>query len=100
MPSSTLISRPAHRTIKHQDTTGVHSMSRQMQTATIAAAIAATFTVAGMAQTPAPDEAEFRELYRQLVEINTTRSVGSCTQAAEAMRARLAAAGIPGGDMQ
>jgi len=75
-------------------------MSRQMRTATIAAAIAATFNVAGMAQMPAPDEAAFRELYRQLVEINTTRSVGSCTQAAEAMRARLAAAGVPGGDMQ
>ena len=36
------------------------------------------------------DEAAFRDLYKQLVEINTTRSVGSCTRAAEAMRARLA----------
>lgn len=38
-------------------------------------------------------EAEFRELYRELVEINTTLSAGSCTQAAEAMQARLLAAG-------
>jgi acetylornithine deacetylase/succinyl-diaminopimelate desuccinylase-like protein len=47
----------------------------------------------------APDEAAFRALYKQLVEINTTRSVGSCTQAAEAMRAHLLAAGIPAADM-
>src|SRR6202161_4216092 len=46
-------------------------------------------------QPPAGDEAAFRELYKELVEINTTRSVGSCTKAAEAMRARLLAAGIP-----
>ena len=75
-------------------------MSTYKRTATIAAAVAAIFTAVGMAQTPAPDETAFRELYRQLVEINTTRSVGSCTQAAEAMRAHLAAAGIPAADMQ
>jgi acetylornithine deacetylase/succinyl-diaminopimelate desuccinylase-like protein len=44
-------------------------------------------------------EAEFRALYRELVEINTTLSVGSCTQAAEAMKARLAAAGFPDADL-
>lgn len=38
-------------------------------------------------------EAEFRDLYKQLVEINTTLSVGSCTDAANAMKARLIAAG-------
>ena len=46
------------------------------------------------------DEVAFRALYKELVEINTTRSVGSCTQAAEAMRARLLAAGIPAADTQ
>ena len=35
-----------------------------------------------------------------MLEINTTRSVGSCTQAAEAMRTRLAAAGVPAADMR
>jgi acetylornithine deacetylase/succinyl-diaminopimelate desuccinylase-like protein len=40
-------------------------------------------------------EAGFRALYRQLVEINTTLSAGSCTAAAEAMAARLQAAGMP-----
>ena len=46
------------------------------------------------------DEAEFRALYRELVEINTTLSVGSCTQAAQAMRARLLAAGLPAADTE
>ena len=67
---------------------------------------ATTMMVAGLvasvssAQAPAEDELAFRALYKELVEINTTRSVGSCTKAAEAMRARLLAAGIPAGDMQ
>jgi acetylornithine deacetylase/succinyl-diaminopimelate desuccinylase-like protein len=39
-------------------------------------------------------EPEFRALYKELVEINTTRSAGSCTQAAEAMKAQLAKAGF------
>jgi acetylornithine deacetylase/succinyl-diaminopimelate desuccinylase-like protein len=38
-------------------------------------------------------EAEFRALYRELVEINTTLSAGSCTEAANAMKAHLTAAG-------
>ena len=41
------------------------------------------------------DEASLREIYEELVEINTTLSVGSCTRAAEAMAARLEAAGMP-----
>jgi acetylornithine deacetylase/succinyl-diaminopimelate desuccinylase-like protein len=40
-------------------------------------------------------EAEFRALYKELVETNTTLSVGSCTKAAEAMKARLVKAGYP-----
>jgi acetylornithine deacetylase/succinyl-diaminopimelate desuccinylase-like protein len=44
-------------------------------------------------------EAEFRELYKELVEINTTLSAGSCTKAAEAMAARLRAAGYAEADM-
>ena len=46
------------------------------------------------------DEAAFRALYQELIEINTTRSVGNCTQAAEAMRGRLLAAGYAAEDMQ
>ena len=44
-------------------------------------------------------EAAFRELYRELVEINTTLSEGSCTAAAEAMAARLRGAGFPEDDV-
>jgi len=40
-------------------------------------------------------EAEFRELYRELIETNTTLSSGSCTDASNAMKARLSAAGYP-----
>jgi acetylornithine deacetylase/succinyl-diaminopimelate desuccinylase-like protein len=57
-------------------------------------------TWAAPVATRASDEAAFRDLYKQLVEINTTRSVGSCTRAAEAMRARLVAGGIPIADTQ
>src|SRR5271154_3232782 len=65
-----------------------------------ATAFAAILTSASLAQTPAPDEAAFRSLYKELIEINTTRSVGSCTEAAEAMRAHLLAAGIAAADTQ
>jgi acetylornithine deacetylase/succinyl-diaminopimelate desuccinylase-like protein len=45
-------------------------------------------------------EAEFRALYKQLVEINTTLSAGSCTEAANAMKAHLTAAGYSGEQAQ
>ena len=41
------------------------------------------------------DQKAFVALYKQLVEINTTLSVGSCTQAAQAMAVQLKSAGIP-----
>lgn len=47
-----------------------------------------------------PDETAFRELYRELIEINTTLSVGSCTMAANAMATRLRSAGLPDRDIQ
>jgi len=64
------------------------------------AAAIGTLGVAARAQTPASGEGAFRDLYKELIEINTTRSVGSCTRAAEAMRARLLSAGIAAGDAQ
>ncbi len=42
----------------------------------------------------------FREIYQELVEINTTDSVGDNTQAAQAMAARLKAAGFTDAEMQ
>ena len=47
----------------------------------------------------ASGEQRFRELYRELVETNTTLSSGSCTLAAARMATRLRAAGIPESDL-
>src|SRR6266536_1939993 len=41
-----------------------------------------------------------RDIYKQLIEINTTDSTGNTTTAAEAMAARLKAAGFPAADIQ
>jgi acetylornithine deacetylase/succinyl-diaminopimelate desuccinylase-like protein len=51
------------------------------------------------AQTLAPHQQLARDVYKQLIEINTTDSVGSTTEAAEAMAARFRAAGIPATDI-
>jgi acetylornithine deacetylase/succinyl-diaminopimelate desuccinylase-like protein len=40
-----------------------------------------------------PDQLAFRDIFRELVETNTSHSVGSCTLAAQRMEARLRAAG-------
>jgi acetylornithine deacetylase/succinyl-diaminopimelate desuccinylase-like protein len=47
----------------------------------------------------AATEPEFRDLYKELVETNTTLSSGSCTLAAERMSARLKAAGFADSDL-
>jgi acetylornithine deacetylase/succinyl-diaminopimelate desuccinylase-like protein len=44
-------------------------------------------------------EQAFRALYKELVEINTTLSEGSCTAAANAMKAHLVRAGYPESDL-
>jgi len=55
--------------------------------------------VFAQAPQPRPDQVEFRALYKELVETNTSLSVGSCTLAAERMAARLKAAGFPDSDL-
>jgi len=45
-------------------------------------------------------EPQFRELYKELIETNTTLSSGSCTLAAQRMAARLRAAGFPDSDLR
>src|SRR6266699_2536756 len=62
-------------------------------------ALGASLAFRALAQ-PAPAQRELREIYRELVEINTTDSAGSCTAAAEAMAARLKAGGLPARDVQ
>jgi len=51
-------------------------------------------------QAPAADKQHFRAIYQELVEINTTDSVGDNTQAARAMAARLKAGGFADSEMQ
>ena len=41
-----------------------------------------------------------RDVYKELIEINTTDSAGDCTRAANAMAARLRRAGYPAADVQ
>lgn len=59
-----------------------------------------TFAVVAQAQRLSPARQLAEDIFRQLIEINTTDSVGNCTEAAEAMAARLKAAGFPAEDIQ
>lgn len=64
------------------------------------ALVAGALVVAGNAWSQTPVQRDLRELYRELVEINTTDSAGSCTVAAQAMAERLKRAGLPAADVQ
>ena len=64
-----------------------------------AAALVATSAAVAQPAPLRPDQAEFRGLYKELVETNTTLSSGSCTLAAERMAARLRSAGITDSQM-
>ena len=59
-------------------------------------------TVTGTAATQEPSSRQraFRQIYQELVEINTTESAGDSVRAAEAMAARLKAGGLPAADVQ
>jgi acetylornithine deacetylase/succinyl-diaminopimelate desuccinylase-like protein len=65
----------------------------------VACTVLALLSLPSNAQTQ-PGEAGFRALYKELIETNTSLSVGDCTLAAQRMGARLKAAGIPDGDVQ
>jgi acetylornithine deacetylase/succinyl-diaminopimelate desuccinylase-like protein len=67
-----------------------------MRIAILAMTAALLAAVPAAAQPLRPDQAEFRALYKELVETNTTLSAGDCTLAAKRMLDRLSAAGIPG----
>jgi acetylornithine deacetylase/succinyl-diaminopimelate desuccinylase-like protein len=66
---------------------------------TLTAALLVTVAGSGLAQSIRPDQAEFKETYRELVETNTALSEGNCTLAAERMAARLRAAGFADSDL-
>jgi hypothetical protein len=68
----------------------------------LAVVVIATISEAIPAQaaTDAEGLQRFRETYKELVETNTTLSVGDCTLAAQRMAARLRTAGYPDGDLR
>jgi len=78
---------------------------RAMKTV-LAASLALCGMTAALAQTPAPppsltpQQQRFHDIYKELVEINTTHSVGDNTVAARAMEKRLIEAGFAPGDIQ
>ena len=49
---------------------------------------------------PSPFDAEHREIFRELIEINTSPEGGSVAPAAQAVARRLAAAGFPAADLE
>jgi acetylornithine deacetylase/succinyl-diaminopimelate desuccinylase-like protein len=71
-----------------------------MKAMAVAALAAIGLGVAHAQEGPRPDQLAFRAIYKELVEIDTTLSNGSCTRAAEAMAARLRGAGYPESDIQ
>ena len=80
----------------------IHSAFIKAILGIVAAALMQAAPSAAHAQAPqlTADQKLFREIYQELVEINTTDSVGDTTQAARAMAARLKAAGFSDADMQ
>ncbi len=75
-------------------------MSPTTRFALCAAFVAAlAFPASVQAQNLTEHEALARDLFRELIDINTTHSVGNTTDAADAMAERLLAAGFPGSDV-
>jgi acetylornithine deacetylase/succinyl-diaminopimelate desuccinylase-like protein len=72
-----------------------------LRTLAVSVALGALLGSSALAQgaAPRPDQLEYRALYKELVETNTTLSAGSCTVAAERMAAHLKAAGFPDSDL-
>src|SRR4051794_17139204 len=92
--------RPAAIAAPARVSRGEQSMSSFRQSITFAAALMLpVLGGAAQAQELTPRLQAFREIYKELVEINPTNSVGDSVRAAEAMAARLRAAGLPADDI-
>ena len=61
--------------------------------------LTAVFVFASLLSFAQPDQKLTREIFKELIEINTTHSTGSTTKAAEAMAVRLKAAGFTDKDI-
>lgn len=68
--------------------------------ATLGAAVAAVLMTTSALAAPPAGEAAFRDLYKELVETNTSLSAGDCTLAADRLAMRLKAAGYPAGEVR
>ena len=67
----------------------------------LAAAGALALAAPALAQAPADaGQTRFRDIYKELIETDTTLSNGDCTLAANRMKARLVAAGYPDGQFR
>jgi acetylornithine deacetylase/succinyl-diaminopimelate desuccinylase-like protein len=77
-------------------TLNYHQRTMRVPLTTVAMLLLCTLAAPAQSQVPQlrPDQAAFREIFKELVETNTTLSSGSCTLAAERMAARLKAAGF------
>jgi acetylornithine deacetylase/succinyl-diaminopimelate desuccinylase-like protein len=62
--------------------------------------VAAVAPAPALAPTPPADRALAHEIFKELVEIDTSHATGDTTRAAEAVAARLRAAGVPAADIQ
>lgn len=71
-----------------------------MQKTSLAVVAIAATAGALVAAQAGPHERRARDIFKELIEINTTDSAGSTTKAAEAVAARLEAAGFPAADVQ
>lgn len=63
-------------------------------------AATALIAPAALGQTPDQGRIAFREIYREMVEIDSSPTTGSCTRVVKAAEARLKAAGFAAGDIE
>ncbi len=75
-------------------------MKRKHVAACLFPLITFSASIFAQSQSLSPPDKLLREIYQELIEINTTDSVGDCTQASRAMAARLKAGGYTDADMQ
>src|ERR1700742_920310 len=76
-----------------------HALRGRLCVAVIAALVAAA-PASLRAEALTPDQQRAHDIYKELVEIDTTTATGDTRQAADAMAARLKAAGFPDADVQ
>ena len=71
-----------------------------MAVAIVVGALSGALSGGQAAEPPSADQQAFRDIYRELIEIDTTDSAGDTVRAAEAMAARLRDCGLPARDIQ